>query len=284
MKYWCVKVNDYKIQSELSGHSGCKIYLIEDENKRHFVRKFSKDVSYNERLKSQYEKQKNFHHRYIHAPKVLSYGTDKRGLFYFDMEYVHGITLAEYIKKIEVNEIQEIVNILTSQMEHFTYKGYEDNTNVFLKKIDSLSKIINASSMRKGLELLAKYDWKNFPRTFCHGDLTLENIIVCQGNFYFIDFLDSFYDCFILDVATLLQDVQCMWYYRFDKYLDVNTKIRLMIFRDLLLKKMENYDVSKNDVYCALLLKLMRIYPYAHDEKTIAFLNRNVEHIINLIK
>ena len=277
-------MSKYKMQSILTGHSGCKIYLMEDENRRHFVRKFSKNINYNERLKLQCEKQKNFHNLMIQAPKVISCGKNEEGLFYFDMEYVHGITLAEYIKRIKVNEIQEIVNILTQQMKHFNYRGYEDNSKIFCNKIEDLYKKINNPLMRTGLDILSEHNWKNFPHTFCHGDLTLENIIICQGNFYFIDFLDSFYDCFILDVATLLQDVQCMWYYRFEKDLDVNVKIRLMIFRDLLLKKMSAYNISKDDILCALLLKLIRIYPYANDETTIEFLNRNVDYTIKLLK
>ena len=277
-------MNNYKLQCELNGHSGCKIYLMEDENKGHFVRKFSKNINYNERLKLQYEKQKNFYNQMIQVPKVLSCGVNEEGLFYFDMEYIHGVTLSEYIKRIEVNKLQEIVNILTFQIEHFKYKGYEDNSKIFYNKIEDLYKKVNNPIICKGLDILSEHNWKNFPHSFCHGDLTLENIIICQGNFYFIDFLDSFYDCFVLDIATLLQDVQCMWCYRFEKNLDVNVKIRLMIFRDLLLKKMSSYNISKNDILCALLLKLIRIYPYANDEITIEFLNRNVDNTIKLLR
>ncbi len=277
-------MNNNRVQYELIGHSGCKIYLMKDGNENNFIRKFSKNVDYNERLKLQCEKQKSFHGLYIRSPKVLSNGIDKNGLFYFDMEYIHGITLAEYIKKVDVNEIQKIIDMLISQMEPFTYRGYTDNSKIFSAKIKDLVRKIDNPLMIQGLNILSKYNWKNFPLTFCHGDLTLENIIVCQGNFYLIDFLDSFYDCFILDIATLLQDVQCMWYYRFEENLDVNTKIRLIIFRDLLLKKMSIYGVSEKDIYCALLLKLIRIFPYAHDDKTIEFLNKNVEYIIKFLE
>ena len=43
------KVNSYN----LGGHSGCQIYLIEDDDGKTFVRKISKDEDYNERLKAQ---------------------------------------------------------------------------------------------------------------------------------------------------------------------------------------------------------------------------------------
>ena len=277
-------MSDYKIQSILNGHSGCKIYLMEDENKQYFVRKFSKDINYNDRLRMQCEKQKNFHHLMIHTPKVIHSNFNDEGLLYFDMEYIHGITLAEYIKRIEVSEIREIVDILTSQIENFNYKNTKNDSDVFINKIEDLYEKIDDPMMCRGLNILSNYNWNNFPHTFCHGDLTLENIIICQGNFYFIDFLDSFYDCFILDIATLLQDVQCMWYYRFETNLEINTKIRLIIFRDLLLKKMSMYNISKKDIYCALLLKLIRIYPYTRENNTVRFLKMNVESIINLLE
>ena len=272
-------MNGCKIQTRLSGHSGCKIFLMENESKKPFVRKISKDVGYNARLKSQCEKQKHFRHQLIRTPKIFSQGITDDGLFYFDMEYIHGITLAEYIRKIDVNEIHELVDILTSQIEQYTYRGYADNSAVFLSKLEDLNSKIHSPVMRRGLELLFEHDWKHFPLTFCHGDLTLENIIICKGNFYFIDFLDSFFDCFILDIATLLQDAQCMWYYRFEQNLDVNVKIRLLIFRDLLIEKMSMYDVSTKDILCALLLKLIRICPYAKDDGTIAFLESNAERL-----
>ena len=96
-------MNGCKIQTRLSGHSGCKIFLMENESKKPFVRKISKDVGYNARLKSQCEKQKHFRHQLIRTPKIFSQGITDDGLFYFDMEYIHGITLAEYIRKIDVN-------------------------------------------------------------------------------------------------------------------------------------------------------------------------------------
>ena len=277
-------MTDYKLKFELVGHSGCKIYLMENSANEFIVRKFSKNTAYNERLKLQYEKQKNFSDPVINAPKIFSCGVDSEGLFYFDMEYIRGITLSEYIKTVNVNEIKNIVDMLTTQLQNFHYENQENNSKIFLDKISSLDKKVNSPVMLKGLNFLSHYDWKNFPRTFCHGDLTLENIIVSRGSFYFIDFLDSFYDCFILDFATLLQDSYCMWHYRFENDLDVNVKIRLIIFRDLLIKKISAYGISPRDVYCALLLKLLRIYPYTEDTFTLEFLNTKVENIIKLIE
>lgn len=44
----------------LGGHSGCQIFLMEDDDGQVFVRKISKDVDYNERLEVQSKKQASF--------------------------------------------------------------------------------------------------------------------------------------------------------------------------------------------------------------------------------
>lgn len=86
-------------------------------------------------------------------------------------------------------------------------------------------------------------------------------------------FLDSFYDCWIMDISTLMQDVQTLWSYRFQEEININTLIRLIVFRDILMDKVK--QISKDDeieVYYALLLKLIRIFPYTQDEYTYEFL------------
>ena len=52
----------------LGGHSGCQIFLMEDDDGKNYVRKISKDKEYNHRLKSQSEKQAAFSGDPIRAP------------------------------------------------------------------------------------------------------------------------------------------------------------------------------------------------------------------------
>ena len=100
----------------LGGHSGCGIFLYENEDGTSFVRKVSKDLDYNERLKAQYEKQHAFVGGSIRAPKVLGQGYNEAGLFYFDMEYIRGVTLAEYIKSIEIGKVRSIVDMMVGSL------------------------------------------------------------------------------------------------------------------------------------------------------------------------
>ena len=94
----------------LSGHSGCNLYLYQNNNS-YFVRKDAGKGTYNRRLKKQFIKQKSFELADVKTPKILQYGIEK-GLFYFDMDYIQGTTLSNIFKNIQLNEIEHLVNIL----------------------------------------------------------------------------------------------------------------------------------------------------------------------------
>ncbi|MBO5525547.1 MAG: phosphotransferase [Clostridia bacterium] len=273
----------------LGGHSGCQILLIEDDNGNTFVRKFSKDSDYNPRLKVQCEKQASFQGGYIKTPKVLNSGMTEDGLFYFDMEYVQGITLAKYIQTMEIGKVKGLVSTLVENLVPKSSLETEENQamEIFSKKIKSLKSALafrDNKVIQDSLELLEKHDWSKLTPTQCHGDMTLENIIVKNDTLYFIDFLDSFYDSWFLDIGTLLQDVQVMWSYRFQRDIDMNTVLRLIVFRDLLLEEIKKINADYViEIYYSLLQKLIRIYPYTKDELTYEFLNKKTSLVLDMI-
>ena len=164
----------------------------------------------------------------------------------------------------------------------------ETDETVFRNKIQSLRERLSSKNntvIDEAIELLQDHSWKNFRKSACHGDLTLENIIIKDNQLYLIDFLDSFYDCWLMDISTLMQDVQTMWSYRHQTEININTLLRLIVFRDILMDKVK--EISKADyieVYYALLLKLIRIYPYTNDIDTYVFLNKKTKSIIDIIK
>lgn len=101
---------------DLGGHSGCKILLCESENNEVFVRKISSDKGYNKRLKIQAEKQAEYSNPNIKVPQVLGKGYTEDGLYYFDMEYIQGITMAEYIKTIEIGRVRSICESIVTNI------------------------------------------------------------------------------------------------------------------------------------------------------------------------
>ncbi len=275
----------------LGGHSGCGIYLVELDDGSVFVRKTSKDPAYNGRLQAQCAKQRSFAGNRIHAPAVLKEGIDEEGRFYFDMEYIQGVTLAEYVKTMEIGKIKGLVATLVESLVSRTDGEIADKDRIrtcFQNKLEDLSRNLkdaNNLHVAAAMELLRRHDWGNIPATACHGDLTLENIIVRNDQLYLIDFLDSFYDSWVLDMGTLLQDVQAMWSYRKAKSVSMNTVLRLLVFRDLLLDAVKRIDPGYLiEIYYALLMKLVRIYPYTTDQLTLTFLDEKLEQVMGCIK
>ena len=282
------KVNSYN----LGGHSGCQIYLVEDDDGKTFVRKISKDEDYNERLKAQSEKQASFNGETVKAPAVLNQDYTEEGLYFFDMEYVQGITLAEYIKTMEIGKVKGLVESLVSSIiPKRSIKSIPESklnvSEIFARKLSGLRKTLSVHNnpvIDQSLALLEVHDWSKLTYSQCHGDMTLENIIVKNDKLYFIDFLDSFYDSWFLDIGTLLQDVQVMWSYRFQETVSMNTVLRLIVFRDLLIDEIKKVNPAYEvEIYYSLLQKLIRIYPYTKDELTYHFLNEKTSLVIEKI-
>lgn len=126
--------------TDLGGHSGCKILLCENEDNTVFVRKISGSADYNHRLKVQAEKQASYKSDSIKVPAVLGQGMTEDSLFYFDMEYVQGITLSEYMKTIEVGKVRGIVEAIIENV--VSPQGQEPFSDadeaIFKEKINSL--------------------------------------------------------------------------------------------------------------------------------------------------
>ena len=81
-----------------------------------------------------------------------------------------------------------------------------------------------------------------------------------------------------------MQDVQTMWSYRHEMTINIDTLIRLIVFKDILMDAVKNIIHDDYiEVYYALLLKLIRIYPYTKDETTLQYLDKKVKSVLELI-
>ena len=270
---------------DLGGHSGCKILLFE-ENGGYFVRKISASTTYNDRLKAQCKKQASFFGNSIKAPKIIKDGYNDDGLYYFDMEYVKGVTLAKYISKMDVSEINGLVSLIIDNINFDSSPcNSVDTFKDKLEDIKSKTHSLKNAVIDRAVDYLMNYDWTNFSNSPCHGDLTLENIIVKNGELYFIDFLDSFYDSWLIDIGKLLQDAECFWSFRNDETMETNTKLRLIIFKKIIFQKLESINPKfLRDSYVSLLFALIRIYPYAKDNETYSFLDKQVSNVMDKIE
>lgn len=276
-----------KIVKNLGGHSGCKIFLMQNDN-NYFVRKVSSGIDYNDRLNKQAEKQKDFKNQGVRAPEVFDVGMKEDGLAYFDMEYIQGITLAKGISTQNISQLNDIVDRIIGlfDIKEGSKLSYSNNA-IFQNKIEGLEvalEHVERKNIKETISFLKKVDWSAVEYGSCHGDLTFENIIICNGQLYLIDFLDSFYDSWMLDASTLLQDSFMMWSYKDRPSKDTNLLIKLMVFKDLLEKKL--YAMSPDyikQIRGLLLLKLLRIYPYAKGENVKDFLDDATGRLLKLL-
>lgn len=271
----------------LTGHSGCGLNLYK-LNETVFLRKDSGNPNYNRRLKKQFIKQNLFTLPGIKTPQILNHG-EENGLFYFDMEFLNGVTLAEYMSSIKIKEINALISLLFKALP--VEKSHLDPKadKIFKNKIAEIKKKLRPSDTEalQAVEILEKFDFSVVPFSYCCGDLTLENIMLgSDKQIYLIDFLDSFYNSWMIDVAKLLQDLDLHWSYR-HREIDFNLAMRLSVAKEALLENIADTPdgLSKiKTIYHVLLLNVLRIIPYTKDEETARFLKKALSNVITTIK
>ena len=269
---------------ELKGYSGCRLKLIEDGQAK-YVKKISVNENYNSRLQAQCLKQSEIILDGFKSCRVYDSGFEGR-LFYFKMEYVQGETLAEKMFDVELCEIKYIVEKMLRHAVNYE-KVNLCADSIFQTKIDDLQKKLSSrTNLNEAFDMLKNFSWQYVINSKCHGDLTLENIIVTKENLTPIDFLDSFYNSWLIDAAKILQDADLMWSYR-NVSKNNNLIVRLTIMRDLITEKIGGMfmgDKILETVYMILLLNLLRVYPYVKDSRTENFLSLNIPYVIQKIK
>ncbi len=269
----------------LKGYSGCKILLV-DASEKSFIRKISSDCAYNERLLKQCRKQSMC--GFGKTPRVFGSGYVD-GLFFFDMQYVRGATLAEYLLQVPATYLKATVEKIYSAAAHGYCVGGNNGICAEIQtsirgKIESLRHLQSAyANLTEVLEYLDSLSWSGIRVGDCHGDMTLENIIVdSAGEFYMIDFLDSFAESPVIDIAKILQDIFLRWSYRY-RTLSVYEDIRLSDACDVFLGLLGRDASLKKTAFDILLVNLLRIYPYIKDEKTRVFLDAATKKTLNFI-
>jgi tRNA A-37 threonylcarbamoyl transferase component Bud32 len=243
-----------KILKELSGHSGSKIYLMEDGDGL-FVRKVGNTTRNIKRLR---------------ALKAMSYAVPQ---IYridgdsFDMEYIHGLDMKNYLAANSTKELENFLLYVLRKMTDICADTRYDFTRIYEQKLSWLDSSHGFPFTKE--ELIARLP-KILPRTSHHGDFTLENIIHSENGFYMIDAVSIEYESYIFDIAKLRQDLECRWFLR-------NDNVRLGAkLNDLQNKILEAFPEAYDDNL--LILMLLRVY--LHTQKN----DSNYKFIMKEIK
>ncbi len=281
-------------QIALKGHSGCKIYLNIPSKGKPFVRKISKDIQYNERLRNQCNRQREYKSNYAYVPQVLEEGKINN-LYYFDMEYIRGINMTFLLSSCSINTLDNIAKLLINIVNENKNKEQYYNTNVSdivdkkLRKMSHTLSVFKDNKIIKSVfNMLSDNNWSKIVCSRSHGDLTLENIIYSNdGKFYLIDFLDTFIETWIGDVSKIYQDLLVGWSFRNEiiktKPTSENIKVRVLLLGkqfSCMLSDIIDDNKIWEDIFCFLLFDLLRIIPYIQDEAIYSFVMKSMEEVL----
>lgn len=261
------------------GISGCRI-LVNDG----IVRKISPNASYNSRLNSQMRKQIFFGNKRLHnviVPKVISSGVSD-GLFYFDMEYVHGKLFTEMFQCSSKRSLDMYINFIFEHLLLCRRSANEYGNKEFSSVvIDKLISLREASRYKEFIDYLSVKKLEPIEKSICHGDLTLSNILFLDSRLCFLDFLDSYINSYIMDIIKLKQDLYYTWYLNFLPVDDVYTA-RIRQVSNYIWRLIETeYPIVNNETFHVLdAINYLRIEPYVKSEKQISVLDNTLKRTV----
>jgi tRNA A-37 threonylcarbamoyl transferase component Bud32 len=243
-----------KIIKELSGYSGSKIYLMENDQ-RIFIRKINN-------IERNFNQLKKLHELGFDVPVIYNKTSNV-----LDMEYINGLDIKTYF---ETHNLQDLISFICNLVDKLNTKSkIKDYSYVYKNRLAWLDKETAFSFSKK--ELIDKLP-KELPQSYYHGDLTLENIIYSNKKFYLIDCMTGDYDSWVFDLCKLRQDFKCGWFIRNSK--DFNYKNYLNIIDHKINKA---FPIINNN--SLLILMLLRIYLYAQNSEDKNFLLKEINDL-----
>lgn len=263
---------------EEMSHSGAIIKKISDTSEVLIEKRF---INVTDRDVRSIGKQERFGSdgisRVIKTPSVKSKIAAGNDLI-VRMEFAPGLVGPEIIQRCGLRDSLRLRNSLEATLNWGLNcsRDSEVNASVFIQKIESLDLPTSFCNHRESIKrsVLGKSSIV-LPVGLCHGDLTLSNLIVGSKEIFLIDFLDSYLESPLQDVAKLYQDLHFGWSTRGNKNLSVRASI-------LGMKLMPKLGLSLRRKYAEafeiiLGLTLLRIAPYLKDNTTESWLLHALE-------
>lgn len=279
----------------LSGHSGARV-VLHTAGRDSFVRKTAASSASSIRLNAQADKQHALWMLGLPFPKVRSQATNAAGIGSFDMSYIPSRTIADVVMNGAVFDPTAVVKAVERLMFLFSMgAGADLPAHLFEGKVREVaartaemsdSELLRAVGECAGL-LMAR-DWSGIPESPCHGDLTLENILLTTGkSIAFIDCDAPFASSYWLDFGKLFQDLDGHWCIR-ALYGPDQSGVRLLNAvqkLDMLGRHFRQLAADMDNRLAARLpqlaaLGLLRAIPYAPNDAVRHFLCRRISHVL----
>lgn len=274
------------------GHSGCRVELWRRAD-LYFVRKWSASPTYNPRFQRQIDKQIALSD-VIAVPRIFRQ-SEAGGLVVADMEFVTGEHFRSYAPQQRIDSVVNLVDQIIAplvRLQSASVRGVD--AAEFEGKLAELKLTVAASAFFKPhaqflnslLERMGQLDWTGIPESTCHGDLTLENILIQENGIVFIDPLDGAMNSVWLDIAKLVQDLNTGWSLRnllWEEEQTPEARLLRMLTRYLSEELLARLAPSFPDIGAHLAqlraLQALRVLPYVKDVKTFSHVVDGLKHI-----
>lgn len=279
---------------EVIGNSGCKVEVVREDTKL-FVLKSTEDPKYLGRLALQAEKQKaasDMHVPNIIVPKVYEI-TKSDAKTEVRMDYVYSQNYIDYFENAGVHEIDAFVEAMIAFVEQEIKQSpiaecandvlvakFEDVASQVAKRADYNDEL--KELMAKARKKIANAGALRVPMGVCHGDLTFSNVLFCGQQYCLIDFLDSFIETPLQDIVKLRQDSQYLWSCLM--YQQPYDALRLKLISEYVDERLDKhfcqFDWYKKQYEVLQLMNMLRILPYAKEEKVVEYLKRVIKTLV----
>jgi hypothetical protein len=270
--------------------------MMTRDDRSWFIRKGAASVEHNDRLRRQARKQAALAAAPagdVGTPRILDEGTID-GRYYFDMEIIHGVDAATYLRSADYASIRRFTSRLCEYLSAASRRpplvapsspqSLFDYLYSRVCDVQSLTSALSAEVLAGVLIGLDRVRALVDPgMSLSHGDLTLENIVVDHDDrIWFLDLLDAPFESYRQDVAKLHQDLDGGWYLRRQPAI-------ARCVGDFVGRRVFQTAVRLDPSYAALHPVLMaatfiRIIPYVADAEARRFVLERVAHYTGLIR
>lgn len=270
-----------------NSHSLSKFEISKDSSI--FIKKFyhKPDLrAFNSIKKQIFFKKRIYQNFKILTPKVKNFSEDNffKNKF-IEMEFIDGLSGDDIFFYSEIYEVSLLKNFFLKFFEQNfkTIKWIKIKKNIILDKIYQVQKNIKIKELKNLNRMIIKKINNNYkseiiwPSSYCHGDLTLGNIIIKKNEIYLIDFLETYNDGVVQDFSKIIQEIYLGWTSRFftDHY-----SVRINSFYEKIwpLNLWKNLNSRIKDLcYLESFINLSRIIPYikSKDYKTIEWIYKS---------
>ena len=268
------------------GHSGAHVVLHADAK---LVRKTAATPKANGRLLAQSEKQRRLFMLGLPFPRVLAERVNAQGCAEFDMQYLPGRSVADAVSQAAIFDPAAVVKSVERMMWLFApAAGASLAPHLFQGKIRDIA-VHADDDVRQAAMRLSALNWSGIPESPCHGDLTLENMLITtERTVAFIDCDQAWVSSYWLDFGKLFQDIEGHWCLRSLYGPEIPQAQRVNAIQKLeplgrafraLAARTDTVLLERLPQLAAL--GLLRAVPYAKDPDTIAFICKRIAHLLD---